>query len=369
MNSAFNHNTNSNCLSEKQLIGILDGNLSETEDNTLSDHISSCELCSTAIEGYKKTKFSGSKITELNSSLKSSFRPKRDIGFTTYFLTGVGLTAIIIYFLFNPNSELKNVSIEKAKPITSLKKLSEQKVEYEAFYVNSIESKKEESITSIIQETTHQAILKEHTEQKREETIPEKIPLKQVEITHYYESNFPKPSGLRKTLSIGELHQFKIIDYSKEYNRDSYVIIPSMNSISAKKEEKHDEQTRIIEYGIKKPYIEVLSQAIEYMKVKNLYTATVYFNYILNMDNENQNAIFYAGLCNYNMKKHNNAISAFNKIIETGNQTFMPEARWYKAKALIAKGKNKKAKIVLQEIIENDGFYTNNAKSILLSLR
>lgn len=371
MNSTYNNidNKSSNCLSENQMVDFIENRISTNDKLLLKNHIASCELCATALEGYQTSKLSGNQIKTINKSIRSKISTTNYSGFIKYF--GIGLVAVslitLLLFKLSPNDTKVSNEVhisEQTTDYTAIEPLTD-----EAFYYDE----QEENIETIESSSSESQLTKTNTTAgkktvERDEEQLEKIELKPTALKKEV-STLPKYSGLRKTLSISELHQFKIIDYSKEYGNNPLVLIPSMQSVTADKEDEHKyEKHEIIDMGFKKPYAEVLSQAIMYLKEEKHYQANVYFNYILDMDDENQNALFYGGLSNYYMNNYNYTIAAFDKIIDSENQTFIPEAKWYKAKSLKALGKEKELKKLLLEIIEDDDFYKEKAFIVLQSL-
>tara|TARA_B100000508_G_scaffold118450_1_gene98605 strand:+ start:119719 stop:120798 length:1080 start_codon:yes stop_codon:yes gene_type:complete len=80
------------------------------------------------------------------------------------------------------------------------------------------------------------------------------------------------------------------------------------------------------------------------------------------------NAHFYSGLCYYNLGKYDQAIDHFNNSYSLQIGNFKQEAEWFKAKAYIQINESSKAKKLLKTIIEEDGFYSEQAAQLLNSL-
>ena len=103
---------------------------------------------------------------------------------------------------------------------------------------------------------------------------------------------------------------------------------------------------------------------MEYFKDGYYKKALNRYKTILEQYPEDANALFYGGLCYYNMKKYNKSISYFDEIATIKLNAFKEEAKWYKSKSLIKLGLIKEAIIVLDENIMAGGFYAEDAMEV-----
>lgn len=80
------------------------------------------------------------------------------------------------------------------------------------------------------------------------------------------------------------------------------------------------------------------------------------------------NCDFYAGMCWFQKKYFANAIPFFDVCIEADNNTFYQEALYYKALALKETGKREQALLLLQRVVNEQGFYAKKASELLQTL-
>jgi TolA-binding protein len=80
------------------------------------------------------------------------------------------------------------------------------------------------------------------------------------------------------------------------------------------------------------------------------------------------NALFYSGLCRYNLGMYPEALSHFGAVRIHPASIFREEGTWYYALTLLALDRKPEAKDLLQEIARNGGFYRDQARKQLRSL-
>ncbi len=95
----------------------------------------------------------------------------------------------------------------------------------------------------------------------------------------------------------------------------------------------------------------------------------LYLKPLLNRNHNDPNALFYIGAAYYYEKNYPQAIIMFNRIENLSNNIFKQEAYWYKALCCIDLQKNTEAKTLLQHILDAQGFYAQQAKQQLASLK
>ncbi len=78
------------------------------------------------------------------------------------------------------------------------------------------------------------------------------------------------------------------------------------------------------------------------------------------------NALFYAGLCSYNLGMYERAQQYLHRASLHPTGVFDQEAEWYHALALERSGDREAAHSAMQHIVEEDGFYATRAREHLL---
>lgn len=84
--------------------------------------------------------------------------------------------------------------------------------------------------------------------------------------------------------------------------------------------------------------------------------------------NQNVNsANYYVGMSYFNLNKHNKAITAFDKVINSSS-SFADDSMWYKSLSLINKGQKSKAKTILESLVNTNSNFKNAAQKKLQEL-
>jgi len=113
----------------------------------------------------------------------------------------------------------------------------------------------------------------------------------------------------------------------------------------------------------------------------NIQTAKVYFQKeqyqkvleVLNNTEVTEDEVFvadfYKGLSYQNMENFEQAIQAYSKVVNHGNNLFIEEAEWYKSLCYIKLNEKTEAKQELIAVIDRKGHYEKDAKAILRKLK
>lgn len=155
-----------------------------------------------------------------------------------------------------------------------------------------------------------------------------------------------------------------VVDYRRIKRENTQITYTKyeLTGTSAEFENEHAEQNQDLqETTVEISYWEYLGKALEAFSNENYKSALNRFEIILSQYTEDFNALFYGGLCFYNLGNFNKALSRFDQIISIELNAFKEEAYWYKSKCLIKLGRKAEARDVLDFIIANGGFYVSEA--------
>jgi TolA-binding protein len=100
----------------------------------------------------------------------------------------------------------------------------------------------------------------------------------------------------------------------------------------------------------------------------NFDQAISFFNESISNQEKVTESNYYIGMSLYYQKKYNKAIKSYDTVIKTGSGGLVNNAKWYKANALIELGKKSDAKVILENLIENNSTFKTQAIEILKSL-
>ena len=97
--------------------------------------------------------------------------------------------------------------------------------------------------------------------------------------------------------------------------------------------------------------------------------ALSYFQKVLEVDNSNPAAHFYAGASHQNLEEFGKAVNEYKNVIEHNDNMFVEQAEWYMGLCLVQLNEKEKAMAVLEAIISRDSFYQEKAKVLLKKLK
>jgi len=202
------------------------------------------------------------------------------------------------------------------------------------------------------------------------ELIIELEPLKPIMNSQTREIQVEKI--VQSNIKVTYLHHFLVVDYRDLYTAGivKEVIQHDVNSgTPVWLEHKNDEVNAVnqdpIVQTVKIPYLEFLKDAQLKYKKNQYKTSLKDYHRILKQYPQDVNALFYGGLCYYNLNKPNRAVQYFDNVINNSVNTFQQEGEFYKALSLLALNKFGQGNGLLQQIIEKGGYYTEQAKEQL----
>lgn len=160
------------------------------------------------------------------------------------------------------------------------------------------------------------------------------------------------------------VHDLKVTDYYTLYfNRKKLVVFSSKPGLPATYANKE-------EYSAGKNLLEPMDQyylheAFEdgmLLFKKGSYKACINsLNNVMAFSGENDiNCRFYIGMCNFYLKRYTEAQKNFNICVSHSNNTFLPEAEFYKAMCMQALG-DSSASSLFKKIADEGGFYSEKA--------
>lgn len=168
-------------------------------------------------------------------------------------------------------------------------------------------------------------------------------PIRQIEAT--------QTNGKSLALKMGRelyIKNLKAVDY--RYHR--------------KEENKSFESVAENEFGeqvLKIPYINLLSQALTDFSKENYKLALLHFDQILEVYPDDANALFYGGMCLYNLDQLTQAESRFLKLQNIAFANFSEEGNWYLLHVYKLTKKEAAFSSLRSLIIEQKGFYAQRA--------
>ncbi|MBW6483614.1 MAG: hypothetical protein K0B10_11215 [Vicingaceae bacterium] len=165
---------------------------------------------------------------------------------------------------------------------------------------------------------------------------------------------------------------YKVVDYAVEYqNEEDFKKLAETDATPVdylNKEEKEAAEKELEKTILKESYKSVLERGMLHFKDLAYKDALADFELILAKHPTDVNALFYGALSEYHIKNYKNALRKFDAVLKNPQTEFNQEAKWYKSLTLIELKEIKEAKKLLQEIVNEQGFYKQQAQDKLTKL-
>lgn len=315
-----------------------------------------------ALDGFRN---SGAKL-DLLYPLDKKFRKNNSI---YWYSASIIIISFIIYLIIPISNSYNKTRPQK---IASIKKITIEKsdilIPEKIENLNQIEAKKSVQIKTLISNFEAQ----KNNELKKDEESNVNLENPSIEINKLEEIKVEEQLKIKKNTSKAieiYIHDLLIVDYRKyrskpEIKTETLLI----TGTSADKESTNSPEIENTTWKqIDIPYIDYINKTMTIFAKGNYKKALTRCEEILKTYPDDLNANFYGALCYFNLGENQKAFELFS-ICETHKfNNFEEDAKWYSAKCLINMNKNDQAKILLNEIIENNGFYTKEAKKMLTS--
>lgn len=314
---------------------------------------------SVALEGWAGSTVPISSMRRIDKRFSSS---------KGFLITGITATmfilgGIVLWFMYTANNAIKPTHNEKHAITLTVEKT-------DVILPERIDSMKivapEEVIpaTKIKQEfkekTANAEIIDQSTRSVKSELNIEQLPLLKVDI--------PKTERSIKRLTAKEIYlfDFKLVDY-RSYRSKPEIRTESLEltGVPANLEDEYalSEDAEWSEISI--PYIDYIKKTTSILAKENYKQALSRYLKILESYPDDVNALFYSGLCYFNLNEHASAIEQFHQCLRSTFDNFYEESEWLLAKSYAADGQEKKATAVYELIVSKKGYYAAQAKKML----
>lgn len=237
--------------------------------------------------------------------------------------------------------ELETLNVANPEAVISIEEIqfNKQKIEKSTTAIDSSKLKTTDSdVTIVIDETILNEDNFELEEEEKHSTFSGKV----------------SPSKY--------LYDLYVIDYTKIRRQNNLFYKRfEIGGVSADKETENSNATELVETEVEISYFIYLQKSMESFSKNQYKRALNRYLTILKQYPNDLNALFYGGLCYFNLGQYSAALSLFESIEKVDLEGFKQEAKWYKGKSLIQLKKYPLAKQVLDEIIAEGGFYSQEA--------
>ncbi|MGZ6539896.1 MAG: tetratricopeptide repeat protein [Bacteroidia bacterium] len=352
-----------NCLTFDQLQAYALNKSDKLERDQTYKHISTCELCACAVNGFTAIPFSFSDVDAIHNQIdvKTNATHANPLTFARVTIVIVALASIFGFYQF-----ANSFSKDQAKTIVK---------ENDYHLVSNHSSEAEPNVVPA--ETQSQKVAK--TERKNKHVFDTKIfkNLIPVEPVKSLTASLPEPVINNKDIVNTEtfnsdviyIYDLKVTEYQSLYFNQKKNPFEMKGNTPSYKENK-DASNNLAEPDITQVVAadRVLKKGLEYFNRGKYTKAIIEFQILLDINSDDVNSLFYSGVSYYQIGKYNLALKNLGSVLQNDNNVFHPEAKWNLALVYLKLGDRIKAKQLLSEIVNEKGFYSNKASEKLKGL-
>ena len=363
MNDIFNTNES---LSKEDIRNYLGGKLSEKENREIEGKLESDPFQAEAMDGFKSVSRSVIEFEKIENKINTRINKfKFNFNAILLILSSVLIIGISVLILFPEKVENQKINTAQnftKETKTAIVELSDSAIDVaKTLPTNEIITSSEIIVNSPIKSEQTENL---NTAKNKKRTL-DVIKMKMKEAVKIeVENNYKTPISIINSPHI-YLHELLVLNYKNRNNIKKEEVKAELSGLPAAYENTKNDPMDL-QINIKEiPYNDFLKAALLDFRENNFKTALKNFKIILNQYPNDINALFYGGLCYYNIKQKDKAIEHFEACITHSYSIFEEEANWYKAKSLYIKGDYYATKNTLNSIIEGNGFYSKSAINLL----
>lgn len=161
------------------------------------------------------------------------------------------------------------------------------------------------------------------------------------------------------------LNDLKVTDYKRLYFKGNHFVNLSTVSADKPNREERETPTHALKQSADYYLHEELANAMRLFKKGSYHECFQILKTVKTYNTEDINCSFYMAMCYYHKKNYSASIELFDQCIRSENNAFLEEAMYYKALALRELGEKKESKRMLEEIVNEGGFYAGKAAASL----
>lgn len=168
------------------------------------------------------------------------------------------------------------------------------------------------------------------------------------------------------SINLVYVHDMLVIDLTSFYNKKIRVVNKHFSTSGTRVyNEERTESPAVIDSPYRYiTYLEMLDSALGYFSANEFERSIHVLNSMLNTYPGDVNALFYSGLCKYNLGLTEGAIERFQLVQGHFLKTFDQEAAWYLALSYDRQN-DPKTDDLLRSIRDKGGFYSKRAQELL----
>lgn len=346
------------CLSFEQL-QVYASNSNKATHAQLYTHISTCELCACAVNGFTAAPFVSDDLVAIHHEIdaRTTATHANTSPFAQLCIAVVSLVSIFSFYNFVDafsENKIAAASFKTHHKTTNAIPEEKARVEFSKPGANAINPLTPQQKT-VQQNLPKKILLPVETMEAIDIRLPETTSTNS-------ETPYSSPSFNAEVIYIYDL---KITDYNNLYFKNNPEKFDPASYTPSFKENK-DAAINAFEFDAEQKTAahSILKKGLNYFNKNKYLQAIEQFRLLLDNNPQDVNALFYSGLAFYHAEKNAMAIKNLEAVLQNANNTFHPEAKWHLALAVMKTDKGKSRQL-LTEILNENGFYAKQAEELL----
>ncbi|MEO8589752.1 MAG: zf-HC2 domain-containing protein [Flavobacteriales bacterium] len=353
-------------LSREQLVAYAEGRLAPAEQRKVEAHLENDPLLRDAVEGFQQT--------SATAALKDLERlrprvPTPRVGFTRILasmLAGVFVAVTVWYFLPEKNNDTTRDTLEVNTPPTSPSTATVEAPLAAAEIAAAHELPESLHIGHASDDrnakamATEQAVDREQGVARMKSRMDGAKNLLDSSATLSTPTNVRANHAPRTSRQLLFLHDLKLVDPRELYGNDPRMRLTEQSTAARYADRSAQDSARGEVINV--PYTAFMDEALDRFAHNDHKACLDDLRFLLVQYPDDVNALFYAGLCCYNLGLYTHARTFLHRAATHPVDVFDEEAQWYHALALEQLGEKQAAAEAFTRIAANGGFYAGKAR-------
>jgi hypothetical protein len=313
----------STCLTYNQLLAYSAHKVNTIEREHLYMHISNCELCTCAVNGFTASPFELNELVAIHRKIdsKANATAANPLTLAQCLIVFISIALIFAVYKIADHKTMSTDIIDKNELVINQKSLKNEKKNSSETEISSAA----ETIKKIVSVIRHQKNIRRITFEERLELI------QPIQLTNginqnivFFKETIPpyyNPDGIY-------IYDLKVSGYDGLYlNHSRFGVVSDKNHVPAMKENEKNNEGVYEDRGHFIPADKVLRKGLAAFNKQNFTIALDNFNLLLNHNPDDVNAQFYVALSYYNLDSLSRSADYFKKVMKNENNAFYPEAQ------------------------------------------
>lgn len=347
-----------NCLSYQQLHDYSLHQLSGAERDQLYQHISSCEMCAAAVNGFASLPFSFDELVAIHHQID---RKANATGANP--LVAVQVLVVIISLLSVLGVYTLADHIGKRSAIATIETKQPQQLETKPVVMLPASKEEVKEVQRKAKRILHRIREKRYVDKL---AVPEVLPsiasdaalLSSTEETMKIED--PKMEVIDPDVIY--IYDLKVAEYSSLYfdfqRQDAFL---NRHHVPVEKENKDALDAEKDNLQSTVALDRILKNGLRYFGKQQYEKALQQFATLLEWNASDENALFYSAVSLIHLGYYDQAKVQLKQLLTLENKSFVPETQWQLALLCLKTGEKEEGRNLLKQLVDQNGFYSKKA--------